>query len=139
MMDWLGKITGWLSAIQVIIAIIKLFYNEVVVFIEKAVDAWQDVIDVLPEDSPELIDATKEEAFLNVKAETLAEFSNSPSLVPNWLISVIIELCVGRLKVSREVETDRFSKMQDKHPVSVEEIKDELPDEVRSWLFPVDN
>lgn len=138
MMDWLGKITGWLSAIEVIIAIIKLFYHDVVIFIERAVAAWQDIIDAIPEDQPELIEATKDEAFLNVKAETIAEFSNSPSMVAGWLIDAIIKFCVGRLRIAAQTENERFDKMQKAHPVSVEEIKDELPDEVRDWLFPVD-
>ena len=126
-LSWIGKISGWMNAVGVMLVILKVFYAELVDFITKAVIVGNKILEEWKKQGVDqaTISAKKKELAANVDAEAKMFFSGSPSIVRGALIEVVRGLVVTHLRLQQNEERgmDDFAIMQADHPVSNHEIE----------------
>jgi len=137
------KYQGYILALQTVLTILKLFANDVVIFIGKAVDAGKRILEAMEAagKTPEEIKEVKLELAMGVVKDTKAMFSASPSYIRTAFIEVVRGLWVMITDAKSDKQKSSYEKMLREHPIhsgSVENVKKSMPEELRKLLFPVE-
>lgn len=121
------RIFSYLDLSKVILGLLTTQLKPAVTtFIDAVMETWQVVLDAM--DEGEEKEAKKVEAHNDVVAQTQAEFSESPSWVPEWVISVYIKAKMGMRDKDGTATDKATSKGMFVNPSSVDEYVDHMKD-----------
>ena len=130
MLKYIGKIAGWLDGLGLIMVILKIFYKELVKFIEMAVVAGNEILEAWRASGVDesIISAKKKELAAKIMVDAKREFSGSASRVSGALIEAIRGFIVTKIRMEKDdrEELYRFDMMQKEHPRTLEDVKKEI-------------
>ena len=121
------KIFNYLDLSRAILGVLSTQLKPAVTtFIDAVMATWQVVLDAMDEGDEK--EAKKVEAHNDVVAKTQAEFSESPSWIPEWVISVYIKARIGNRDNDKAASDKAITKGLFVNPKNVDENVQNMKD-----------